>query len=123
MSIAVDLDRVRAEAESHGATTYLLTTQADGRPHAVGVHPQWRDDEVLLDCGRTTRLNAEQRTLVSLLWPPPEPGGYSLIVDGNARLEGETVVVTPTKAVLHRPGPAPDPTSSCTSDCVRLVKS
>ncbi len=36
---------------------------------------------------------------------PPSPDGYSLIVDGTAAAgsgDGE-IVVTPTKAILHRP--------------------
>jgi hypothetical protein len=34
---------------------------------------------------------------------------------------GPRVRVTPTKVVLHRPGPSPDPASSCGADCVPLA--
>jgi hypothetical protein len=52
-------------------------------------------------------------------------GDYSLIVDGTATVEssdgGQRVGVTPTRAVLHRPAAVPDPSSSCTADCVPLL--
>ena len=51
---------------------------------------------------------------MSLLWPPAADG-YSLIVDGTARVDGEQVTVDAERAVLHRQradGPG--------SDCVRL---
>ena len=53
--------------------------------------------------GRSSR-NAQVHPDVSLLWPPFEPGGYSLISDGVARdLGDERMAFSPTKAVLHRP--------------------
>jgi hypothetical protein len=39
---------------------------------------------------------------VSLLWPSLVPGSYSLIVDGDASLDGAEVVVRPSRAVRHR---------------------
>jgi hypothetical protein len=61
---------------------------------------------------------------VSLLWPPAEPGGYSLIVDGTAAAgvrEGR-LAVTPTRAVLHRPASAPgDARPGCSADCVPIL--
>ncbi len=70
-----------------------------------------------------------ERPLVTLLWPPAEPGGYSLIVDGTVTsAEGagtgdNSVVVRPTKAVLHRPAVSPDDASpGCGSDCVPLLR-
>jgi hypothetical protein len=40
-----------------------------------------------------------------MLFPPLDEGGMSLIVDGTAEVEGATVLVTPTGAVLHRAAP------------------
>ena len=39
------------------------------------------------------------------LWPPARADDYSLIVDGHATVEGETVHITPERAVRHRPAP------------------
>jgi len=64
---------------------------------------------------------------VSFLWPPNEPGGYSLIVDGEIAVaaavgDGDAHgIVTATKAVLHRPAPvegADD--AACGSDCLKI---
>jgi hypothetical protein len=47
--------------------------------------------------------------LVMLVFPPSKPDGFSLIVDGEAAVDGDGagdgdgVTVTPTWAVLHRP--------------------
>jgi hypothetical protein len=61
---------------------------------------------------------------VSLLYPIRSGADYSLIVDGTAAVishdDGHRLMITPTKAVLHRPAPAPDPSSACGADCVPL---
>jgi len=124
VSVPVALDRLYAEVERFGRSPYLLTVAADGRPHAVAVTVRWRGDELVASAGNRTRANAAERPLVSLLWPPAEPGGFSLIVDGTAAdADGGGVSVRPTTAVLHRPAPrepGDDRDSSCGSDCVPL---
>ena len=54
-----------------------------------------------------------------------DPDDYSLIVDGTAVVAssgaGPRLLVTPTRAVLHRAGAGPTvAASSCGSDCVPL---
>ncbi|HYC00656.1 MAG TPA: pyridoxamine 5'-phosphate oxidase family protein [Candidatus Limnocylindrales bacterium] len=125
MSVAVTVDDLRAEIGRFGPTPYLLTVSDDGRPHSVAVTVAWGGEELVMKCGRRTAANLRARPLVSLLWPPIEPGGYSLIVDGDARMEGTgdaaVVAVAPTRGVLHRPSAeAPRPGASCADDCVRL---
>ena len=129
VSISVELEQLREQIAELPALTYLVTVSADGRPHSVAVVPQWRDDELATAPGNTSVRNAWERPLVTLLWPPAEPGGYSLIVDGTVtRAEGagtgdNSVVVRPTKAVLHRPAVSPDDASpGCGSDCVPLLR-
>ena len=56
---------------------------------------------------------------MTLVWPPTEPGGFSLLVDGAATVDGETITVAPTKAMLHRPAPGPDGLRAG-SDCVSV---
>ena len=55
--------------------------------------------------GRTTRANAAAHPDVTLLWPPIEPGGMSLIVDAESFETGseEDLHLAPKKAVRHRP--------------------
>lgn len=108
MSIAVGLDELRAKIDEFATDAYLLTVSDDGRSHSVAVPVQWDGDELVIAAGGTTRRNATARPLVALLWPPPERGGFSLIVDADvARVDddAEVVVLAPTRAVLHRPAP------------------
>lgn len=98
-----------AEIVSRGAG-YLLSSVMDSRPHAAHLRFEVAaaDDQVELraKAGRTARANCEQRPAVTMLWPSVEPDGYSLIVDGEARIaDDEHVVITAVSAVLHRPAP------------------
>ena len=108
MSIPVDLDDLPSVATGHGPAAYLLTVSDDGRPHAVLCALAWSaDGSLLADTGNRTAANVAARPLLCVLWPSPEPGGHSLIVDGDGEVIGEgaarRVRVRPTGAVLHRP--------------------
>jgi hypothetical protein len=73
-----------------------------------------------MDVGRGTARNAAARSSISLCYPPTDEGGYSLIVDGQASVDGEAMVqFTPTGAVLHRPAPEgfAGSTTGCGNDC------
>jgi hypothetical protein len=105
MSVKVDLDQL-AEALADFTFAYLVTVGDDYRAKTVAVSPVLTDG--VLDVGPVgagTRRNVAGHDNVTLLWPPREPDGYTLIVDGQARLEGEAVHVVPASAVLHRPAP------------------
>ena len=127
MSIPVALERLYAEAERFGAAPYLLTVAGDGRPHAVAVAVSWEGAALHAQLGKRSAANIAERPLVSLLWPPAEAGGYSLIVDATASVEGSgdelRARIVPTRGVLHRParGPA-KPDSTCGADCVPLLR-
>lgn len=95
---------------------FLLTSVQDSRPHAahlgfeVAIAPVdggaegSAQVELRAKVGRTSYGNCRMRPSVTVLWPSAEDGGYSLIVDGEARTDGdEHIVVTVTSAVLHRP--------------------
>jgi hypothetical protein len=111
---------LRALVTERGPGAYLVTVSGQGGPHTVYTTARWQDGVLVAEAGTTTAANAAARPQVSLLFPVRTDGDYSLIVDGLARVEGNEVRVTPTKAVLHRHGPSPDPASSCGADCVPL---
>jgi hypothetical protein len=122
MSIAVGLERL-AETLDRYRSGYLLTVGENARAHVVAVNPRLVEGTLrILDPGRRTQANAAARPSVTVLWPPPDPSGYSLIVDGNAGTADGELTVTPTRAVLHRPAPpgATPAGGGCTSDCVEL---
>jgi hypothetical protein len=116
VSVPVPLDSLRAEIARLGQDAYVLTVSPDGRSHSVSVSVSWAGDDLVMGGGTKTLANATDRPLVSLLWPPAEAGGYSLIVDGTARADDGLLVVRPTRAILHRRAP----TSAGGSDCVAL---
>ncbi len=100
---------------------YLLTVSDDHRPHAVAVRPQVQGQTLSVGpLGRRTLANLAERPVVTLLFPPRDEGGYSLIVDGRATVGADGAAVAPAHAVLHRPADHVDtPTDgSCGNDCV-----
>jgi hypothetical protein len=106
VSIGVELDELRERIEAFPGDAFFVTVSDDGRPHTVAVRPQWEGDELVISAGRTSRSNAQARPLVALLWPPPAPGDYSLIVDATVgQVDQDAVRLRPTRAVLHRPAP------------------
>ena len=117
MSIAVELDELRARIEEFSTDAYLLTVSDDGRSHSVAVPVRWDGDELFVSGGRTSVANARARSLVALLWPPNERGQFSLIVDADVTGADEGAVrLRPTRAVLHRPAP-----SGAGSDCQTIL--
>lgn len=86
---------------------YLLTADRSGattRVKVVSVRPALVDGTlVITGPGRGSLANVRANPAVTLLWPPRQAGGMSLIVDGGAACDGENVRVTPTGGVLHKP--------------------
>ena len=124
----VDLERLSAALDDY-PFAYLITVDDDYRVHTVAVEPTLRDGiiDVGLIGGRTRKNLAHRapNSTVTLLWPPPEPGEYSLIVDGRAQTSNATeetarLGVVPTRALLHREADpdSPDAAKGSLHDCV-----
>lgn len=101
---------------------YLLSTSGDGRVKAVTVEPTVVDGLLhVTGPGRGTMTNVDGNPQVTLLFPPLQQRGFTLLVDASVSLDGDDVTVTPASAVLHRPAshsdgpPAPD---GCGHDCI-----
>ena len=126
MSVPVPVEELSETVDRYGAATILLTVNDELRSHATNVQVEVSGAEIRCGVGRRTTANMLARPLVSFLWPPTEPGGYSLIADGEAVVEpdgdnGGTAVITVSNAVLHRPATTePDPDAACASDCVTV---
>jgi hypothetical protein len=127
MNVELALGRLQAAIEERGPGAYVLTVTDDGRPHAVHLDVAWEGGRlVAAGIGGTTAANVTARPNVSLLFPVKADADYTLFVDGPAVVESSgsarRLVVTPARAVFHRPGAPRDPASSCTSDCVPVLQ-
>jgi hypothetical protein len=121
MSVKVDLEQLAA-ALADFTFAYLITVDDGYHAHTVAVEPVLADGTIEAGAvGNTTRKNLANHDGVTLVWPPRESGGYSLIVDGTGRATDNRLHVVPNRAVLHRhaaPGAATKP--GCKDDCVPL---
>jgi hypothetical protein len=121
MSVKVDLDQL-AGALADFPFAYLVTVDDGYHAHAVAVEPVLADGVFDVGTiGNSTRNNLDRHDGVTLVWPPREPGGYTLIVDGRGEPTASTLKVVPTGAVLHRRAAAGTATKpGCKDDCMRL---
>jgi hypothetical protein len=122
MSIEVQLPRL-AETALGYTFAYLVTVGPDKRAHVAAVTPVVHDDLVLVaEPGRTSTRNVAADSPVVLVWPPADPSGHTLIVDGVGETGADGLAVRPTRAVLHRPAPRPATRAGgCDSDCVEVA--
>ncbi|HMJ78224.1 MAG TPA: pyridoxamine 5'-phosphate oxidase family protein [Iamia sp.] len=113
MSIAVELDDLPAKVATRTGQAYLVTIR-DERPHVVSVAPDpSADGTIVVGAGRRTTANIAAHPEVTLLWPTDEGDPkHSLLVDGTAApsADGDTLLITPTSAILHRVRAATDST-------------
>lgn len=106
MSIPVDPDLLADTVADYGPTAYLLTCDDDGRPRINQVTAAVSKNRVSVTVGGSASRNAKDRPAVTMLWPPVEDGGFSLIADGLAEVgdpgPGAAIEVVVSSAVLHR---------------------
>jgi pyridoxamine 5'-phosphate oxidase-like protein len=124
MSIPVDVADLARALEDFGAG-YLLTVRAGSTVKVVTVEPRVTDGVLVVSGpGKGTLANLTGNPAVTLAFPPPEPRGFTLLVDGTAEVTGDDVHITPSGAVLHRPAshadgpPAP---GGCGNDCAPVA--
>lgn len=90
---------------------YLVTVGDDLRAHLLAVPTDYCDGALQAAAGRSTRANVRARPEITMVFPHPLPGEYSLVLDGLATVvaapDGERVSFAPSHAVLHRPAIPP----------------
>src|SRR4051812_50173252 len=98
MSIPVEVSELSTVLAGYGAG-YLLTASGDGRVKAVTVEPEVRDGVLVVSGpGRGSSRNIAANPAVTLLFPPLEPRGFTLLVDGTAAVHDDVVRVSPESA-------------------------
>lgn len=119
MSIPVKMEDLAKTLEDFD-NAYLLTSGEDG-VKVVCVELQADAGSLRIPTeSRGTARNLERSDRVTVMCPPREPKGWTLIVDGTAETDGEGFRVTPTGAVLHRPAShadGPVDQDGCGHDC------
>jgi hypothetical protein len=115
MSVAVALDALQVQVDEFGNHPYLITVGAAGRAHVVSVRARFNGGTVFASAGRTSRANVDSNPTVTVLWPAASGGPYSLIVDGEGKVDfdAEEIAIIPTRAVLHRVADASADLPSC----------
>ena len=106
MSIAVPLDELADRLASY-PWGYLVSVRDDGRAQSLAVPTRYVDGALVATIGRGTASNATARPNVTMLFPGPTGEEFSLIVDGDATVDGDHLAMAPTWAVLHRPALQP----------------
>jgi hypothetical protein len=109
MSIRLELDEVAAAITERGAACFLTTVGQDGRPKIVHVNASHDGTNITVVCGRGSALNAQDRPLVTLLWPRAADQKLHLLIDGDATVtladdggrDGNTIRISPTSAIKH----------------------
>jgi hypothetical protein len=104
VSIPVDVTDLAPTLARFDAA-FLLTVSGDGRVKVVSARPVLDGDLLVVAApGRGSLANVGLNAQVTLLWPAREPGGHSLLVDGQAAAHPDGLRVRPTSAVLHAAG-------------------
>lgn len=120
MSVKVELGELAAKLADFDVA-YLVTVSEDAGSHVLSVWPEMTAAGIRVDgVGRHTQANAAAHPAVTLVFPPTERGGYTLLVDGTATVDASTVTIAPATAILHRPAAGPDGRRAG-SDCIDVA--
>ena len=88
MSVKVELGELAATLADFDVA-YLVTVSDEGRAHVLSVFADPTADGLVVEgVGRHTQANAAAHPDVTLVFPPRDAGGYTLLVDGRASVDG-----------------------------------
>ena len=73
----------RGGVAQYGRDAYLLTIANDS-PHMSLVSVDLKGNVIACAIGKSAARNIASKPNLSLFWPPREPGGYALVVNGTA---------------------------------------
>lgn len=111
MSHAVPSEDLASTAAPYGPTPFLLYVGSSGTARVNHVNAAFTEvvgQIAVTGFGRGVAKTITPDSQLSLLWPPHTTDDFSLIADGTASFDDpDTLLLTISGAVLHRPAPAP----------------
>ncbi len=118
MSHRVDPADLATEATPRGNRPYLLYAGRNGSARVNHVHTEIETaptgtTAICTGFGRGIISHVEDDGPLSLLWPAASAEDFSLIADGTGSIVDETLRISITDAVLHRPAPADGGPATC----------
>lgn len=105
MSHPVDTDQLPDRLVEYGNAAFVVTVGGGGVPKVVHVPVVWDGEVLRCTPGGGTLANLTTPAPVTMVFPPPEPGAYSMFLDGEGVADDGVAVITLTGGVLHRPAP------------------
>ncbi len=105
MSHPVNTEELPERLAEYGNAAFVVTVGATGAPKVVQVPVVWDGEAIRCTPGGGTLANLASPAPVTLVFPAPVDGGFSMILDGEGTPDGEVAVVSLTGGVLHRPAP------------------
>lgn len=103
MTIPVSVAQLPAAMERFQSAV-LITSAGDDWPRIITVDPVMDGEIMLVHCPHQSALaRVRENRHVTLVWQPLQHHGMTLIVDGWADVDGETLRVTIDHGMLHRP--------------------
>lgn len=118
MSHRVEPRDLAATAAPYGPTPFLLYAGADGTARInhvrVTIEQGQNTNAICHGFGRGVTRHLEQGGgPLSILWPAVPGQEFSLIADGTGTISGETLSISISAAVLHRPAPDEGDATTC----------
>ena len=108
VSVKITVDDLADRLDEYGTAAFVVTVGVDSSPKVVHAPVVWDGEVLRCTPGGGTLANLTGGGPVTLVFPAPENGGYSMFLDGRGAHDPDTdamVVIEFTGGVLHRPSP------------------
>ena len=108
VSVKVTVDDLADRLDEYGTAAFVVTVGVDSSPKVVHAPVVWDGEVLRCTPGGGTLANLTGGGPVTLVFPAPENGGYSMFLDGRGAPDPDDdaiAVFECTGGVLHRPAP------------------